>query len=460
MSGPFQLSRLARALDAAPVRRVRGTLLNAVGPLLEAELPGAAVGALAEVDEVLCEVVGFRESHALLMPLGPTEGVSFGAEVQTRAESITVPVGDELLGRVLDGLGRPMDGGLPLQTRERRRVSATAPAPLARQLIAEPLYTQVRAIDGLITLGKGQRVAIIAGSGVGKSTLLGMIARKVQADVAVVCLVGERGREVREFIELSLGPEGMARSVVVAVTSERSPALQIKGAFVATTLAEYFRDQGKAVLLLMDSLTRLSLAQRQIGLAAGEPPTTRGFTPSVFAQLPRLLEWAGPGTRGGSITGIYTVLVESDDTNDPIADAVRGIVDGHIVLSRGLASHGHYPAIDVLASLSRLMTRVTGADHRQVATRMRDLLATWSENEELIRLGAYREGTDPEVDQAIAAHKQIRGFLRQGTDEASPPGATLDAMRTALGVVDPQEQRRRERQARRARRKRQQQPSR
>lgn len=423
------LEALAGALRGAQVTRVRGQLVNAVGSLLEAEIPGVSVGALCEVGEgLLAEVVGFREQRTLLMPLGGTEGVSFGAPVRALAASIRAPVGEALLGRVIDGMGAPIDGKGSIFTRDRRAVVQGAPAPLDRDLISEPLFTGVRAIDGLITLGRGQRVAIIAGSGVGKSTLLGMITRSVEADVVVVCLIGERGREVKEFLEFNLGDEGLRRSVVVAVTSEQSPAMQIKGAFLATTIAEHFRDEGKSVLLLMDSLTRLSLAQRQIGLSAGEPPTTRGFTPSVFAQLPRLLERAGPGRNGGAITGIYTVLVEADDTNDPIADAVRGIVDGHIILSRRLGSHGHYPAIDVLASLSRLMGRVTEPTHRSAAARTRASLATWAENEELIRLGAYRKGTDPGVDAAIDAHPAILGFLQQEVSAPSLPSETLQRL--------------------------------
>jgi flagellum-specific ATP synthase len=302
---------------------------------------------------------------------------------------------------------------------------------MRRTLISRAIPTGVRVLDGLLTLGHGQRISIMAGSGVGKSTLLGMLARNMQADVNVVCLIGERGREVREFIEHNLGPEGLARSVVVVVTSEQSPALQVKGAFLATTLAEFFRDQGKDVLLLMDSITRLALAQRQIGLAAGEPPTTRGFTPSVFSLLPRLLERAGPGADCGSITGIYTVLIEGDDIHDPIGDAVRGIVDGHVVLSRKMASHGHFPAVDVLASLSRLMDRVVRDDHKKAAARIRDIMATWEENEELIRLGAYRKGSSPQVDEAIAILPKIREFLRQ----PATTGVTFDDTVTHLKQV-------------------------
>lgn len=430
------LEDLALALQRARYHRSRGRLLHAVGPLLEAELPGAVVGGLVSVgDGCTCEVVGFKERRALLMPLEPTTGIGYGAEVVWQDESITVSVGEELLGRVLDGMGRPIDGKGPLGSRLRRPVTALAPDPLGRTLIAEPMPTGVKVLDGLLTLGRGQRISIMAGSGVGKSTLLGMIARNVQADVNVVCLIGERGREVREFLELNLGAEGLARSVLVVVTSEQSPALQVKGAFLAQTLAEYFRDEGRDVLVLMDSITRLAQAQRQIGLAAGEPPTRGGFTPSVFSVLPALLERAGPGAQGGSITGIYTVLVEGDDIHDPIGDAVRGIVDGHVVLSRNLASHGLYPAVDVPASLSRLMSRVATPEHRVAAERYRDLLATWRENEELIRLGAYRKGTSAAVDEAVERFPALRAFQAQGVDDALGLEDTVGALRRAVGLA-------------------------
>ncbi len=431
----IDLGGLELALSQARMQKARGRLLTAVGPLLEAELPGAVVGGLCRVGEnCTCEVVGFKDRRALLMPLGTTEGVSYGADVTWQDESITVQVGDELLGRVLDGLGRPIDGGPPLTARARRSVAAHAPSALERSLITEPIATGVKVLDGLLTLGRGQRISIMAGSGVGKSTLLGMIARNVEADVNVVCLIGERGREVREFIELNLGPEGLARSVLVVVTSEQSPALQVKGAFLAQTIAEHFRDTGRDVLVLMDSITRLAQAQRQIGLAAGEPPTRGGFTPSVFSVLPALLERAGPAGGGGSITGIYTVLVEGDDIHDPIGDAVRGIVDGHVVLSRKLAMHGQYPAVDVLASLSRLMSRVAGPPHREGANRFRDLLATWRENEELIRLGAYRKGTSKDVDEAVARVDALKDFVCQGTEDAMEFSATVKALRMAVGL--------------------------
>ncbi|MFK7926817.1 MAG: FliI/YscN family ATPase [Myxococcota bacterium] len=430
----IDLTGLEQAIQSSRLQRVQGRLIQAVGPLLEAELPGAVVGGLCRVGtECVCEIVGFKERRALLMPLGSTEGISFGAPVHWEDTAITVKVGPDLLGRVLNGLGEPIDGGPPLSGRDRRAVAAVAPDPLKRSLITEPMPTGVKVLDGLLTLGKGQRISIMAGSGVGKSTLLGMIARNVQADVNVVCLIGERGREVREFLELNLGPEGLARSVLVVVTSEQSPALQVKGAFLAQTIAEWFRDQGQNVLVLMDSITRLAQAQRQIGLAAGEPPTRGGYTPSVFSVLPALLERAGPGSDGGSITGIYTVPVDGDDIHDPIGDAVRGIVDGHVVLSRHLASHGQYPAVDVLASLSRLMSRISDPAHDKAAKRFRDLLATWRENEELIRLGAYRKGTSADVDEAVARQPLLKAFVSQGVDDPVSFDDAVSALRQAVG---------------------------
>ena len=420
---------LTEAVSRARLERVSGRVVEVVGTLAEAEIPGAVVGGLCKIgEETLCEVVGFRDRRALLMPLESLTGVSYGSKVSTVEGSIKISVGEELVGRILDGLGRPMDGGDNFRNVEQRRVEGRALDPLARTLIEEPLETGLRVLDGLLTIGKGQRIAVMSGSGVGKSTLMGMLARNVRADINVICLVGERGREVREFIERDLGPEGLARSVLVVVTSDRSPVLQVKGAFVAASIAEHFRDQGKDVLMMMDSLTRFAMAQRQIGLAAGEPPTTKGYTPSVFGLLPKLLERVGPGTNGGSITGIFTVLVEGDDIHDPIGDAVRGIVDGHVVLSRKLASHGHYPAVDVLESLSRVMVTITDEEHKRHAGKMRDLLATWAENEELIRLGAYRKGSSAEVDEAIERHGELEKFLKQGMRENSPFAETLRRM--------------------------------
>lgn len=430
----MNLGALRTALDEAPTERVTGRLVEAVGPLLEARIPGATVGSMWRVaPSTVCEVVGFRDRRALLVPLEATDGVAFGASVHHVSQSLSVPVGPELLGRVLDGLGRPMDGRPLPATASRRRVEGGAPPALQRQLVSDLLPTGVRVIDGLCTLARGQRMSIVAGSGVGKSTLLGAVARNTRVDANVICLVGERGREVREFLEHNLGPEGLARSVLVVATSEQSPALQVKAPFLATTIAEALRDAGLDVLLMVDSLTRLALAQRQIGLAAGEPPTTRGFTPSVFGLLPRLLERAGPGTGGASITGLYTVLVEGDDPNDPIGDAVRGIVDGHLVLSRKLAAHNHYPAVDVLSSLSRLMDRVASPRHKAVAARCRDLLATWDENEELVRLGAYRKGTSPQVDDAIERIPAVHRWLRQGA-ESGAFAEDLARLEAALGM--------------------------
>ncbi len=434
----IDLSGLRHAVDTASLERTSGRIVEVVGTLAEAELPGAVVGGLCCIGEdILCEVVGFKERRALLMPLESLDGVAYGAPVTTMEGSIRIGVGPELVGRILDGLGNPIDGGPTLRLNERQRVHAAPPDPLARSIISEPLETGIRVLDGLLTLGKGQRIGVMAGSGVGKSTLMGMLARHVKADVNVICLVGERGREVREFIERDLGPEGLARSVVVVVTSDKSPVLQVKGAFVAAAIAESFRDQGQDVLLMMDSLTRFAMAQRQIGLAAGEPPTTKGYTPSVFSLLPKLLERAGAGENGGSITGVYTVLVEGDDIHDPVGDAVRGIVDGHVVLSRKLAVHGHYPAVDVLQSLSRVMVNVTDKDHQGAAMHIRGVLATWEENEELIRLGAYRQGTSADVDESIEKRPVLDVLLQQGVDESTPLAHTLHAMARIAGMSLP-----------------------
>jgi flagellum-specific ATP synthase len=390
-----------------------------VGTVIEADLPGVAVGELTQVGRTFAEVIGFRAHRALLMPLGTLQGIAHGAPVVVHSQSLSVPVGPGLLGRVVDPLGKPMDGR-PLENVARRRsLEGAAPDPMRRQRITTSLPSGIRVIDGLLTMGRGQRVAVMAGSGVGKSTLMGMVARNSQSDINVVALIGERGREVREFLERDLGEEGLARSVVVIATSDASPVLQVKAMYSAIAIAEYFRDEGQDVLFMVDSLTRLAMAQRQIGLAAGEPPTTKGYTPSVFTLMPRVLERLGPGAPRGSITGFLTVLVEGEDMEDPVADTVRGIVDGHIVLARRLASLGHYPAIDVLQSVSRTMPQTVSGDHMTWANRVRALIATYRENEELIRLGAYKAGTDSEVDTAIAANKHIRGFLCQTVDDTT-----------------------------------------
>lgn len=427
--------RLRQQLATVSLSRVQGRVTQVVGPLLEAELPGARLGALCTVaGDRPCEVVGFKGGQALLTPLGSVQGISHGERVEVSDEALLTPVGDELLGRVVDALGQPMDGR-PLVSAHRRPILGDAAPPLQRDLIGEPLPTGVRIIDGAMPLARGQRVMIAAGSGVGKSTLLGMLARFVDCDVVVACLVGERGREVREFVEHNLGPEGMKRAVVVVATSDQSPAVQVKAPLTATAIAEAFRDQGKSVLLLVDSLTRLALAQRQIGLAAGEPPTTRGYTPSVFANLAPLLERAGPGVGGGSISAVYTVLVEGDDHNDPVADAVRGIVDGHVVLSRKLASMGHFPAIDLMHSLSRVASAVATEEHLELARRLRRLLAVWLDNEELVRLGAYRPGASAEVDDAMARYPLVSAWAQQRSDERVGTDESLAALAQVVGAA-------------------------
>jgi len=428
------LDRLSAHLAMPNLLTRRGRVGQVIGSVIEADLPGVAVGEQAMVGRTPAEVIGFREHRALLMPLGTLQGIAHGTSVEVKNRVLQVPVGTGLLGRVVDPLGAPLDGRPLTDVPLRRNLDSGAPDPMKRSLIHKPLITGLRVIDGLLTLGEGQRISILAGSGVGKSTLMGMFARNSQADVNVVTLIGERGREVREFLERDLGTAGLARSVVCVATSDSSPVLQVKAMSTGLAIAEHFRDQGLRVLLMVDSLTRLAMAQRQIGLSAGEPPTTRGYTPSVFGLMPRLLERAGPGANGGSITGVFTVLVEGEDMDDPVADTVRGIVDGHLVLSRKLASHGHYPPIDVLQSVSRTMSATCERDQLAWASRMRALLATWRENEELIRLAAYKRGSDAEVDAAIDAHGKIDAFLRQGVAEASEWSATLAAMASIVGA--------------------------
>ena len=414
-----------------------GRVQSVVGLLLEASGLNPAVGEFCYIHEhdrpgrrrIKAEVVGIRGGTSVLMPLEETVGLRAGCFVQRAALPLTIQVGEALLGRVIDAGGHPLDGKGPLMLRGEQPVHCAPPSPMERRLIDTPLPTGVRAIDAFLTLGKGQRIGIFAGSGVGKSTLLSMIARRAQADVNVIALIGERGREVREFITDNLGEEGLQRSVVIAVTGDQAAMSRVKGASVAMAVAEYFRNQGKDVLLMMDSVTRVAMAQREIGLAIGEPPTTRGYTPSVFALLPRLLERAGPGARG-TITGIFTVLVDGDDMNEPVGDAVRGILDGHIVLSRKLAHAGHFPAIDVLQSVSRVMPRVTPPEARAAADMARGLLSTHSKVEDLLRIGAYKPGSDAEADRAIAANAALTGFLKQGVNDpidANPVG-TLQSL--------------------------------
>lgn len=427
-----RLSSLRRALDQIDDTPRVGTVSRLVGLTIEANGPWAEVGELVEIappgrKPLLAEVVGFRGNQIIMMPLGEMHGVGPGTPVYSIGRELRVQVGQGLLGRVLDGLGRPIDGLGPLVANESVPVHRAPLHPMERLPIEEPLSLGVRSIDGLITCGKGQRLGIFAGSGVGKSTLLGMLARGGAAEVNVIALIGERGREVKEFLERDLGPDGLRRSVVIVATSDQPAMVRLKGAFVATAIAEYFRDQGRDVLLLMDSVTRFAAAQREVGLAAGEPPATKGYTPSVFSLLPKLLERTGRST-AGTITGLYTVLVDGDDLTEPIADAVRSILDGHIVLSRRLAERSHYPAVDVLASVSRSMLHIVSPEHRQAAARMRELMAAYREAEDLINIGAYVKGNNPLVDKALEKLPQIEGFLRQEVDEAVPIDETVSRL--------------------------------
>src|SRR6266536_1032113 len=420
----LDLSRHRSLVAQSSALRFQGRVVQVVGLSIEVEGLRLPMGdichlypdrASAGASRITAEVVGFRDNRLILMPFADTHGVRPGTAVFPSGRGFSVTVGEELLGRVIDGLARPIDGKGPLNTSRTARITDAPPSPLGRMPIRQPLATGVRALDGLLTCGRGQRMGIFAGSGVGKSTLLGMIARNCEADVNVIALIGERGREVQEFIEHDLGPEGMARSVVVVSTSDQ-PALQrLKGAWVATAIAEWFRGRGQQVTLMMDSVTRFAMAQREIGLTVGEPPVARGYPPSVFAMLPRLLERAGTAERG-SITGLYTVLVDGDDMQDPIADAVRGILDGHIVLSRTLAQENHYPAIDVLQSVSRLFTALSTPEHLSAAAIVRDAMFAYQQARDLINIGAYVAGSNPQIDRALRMQPHIQRFLRQAPD--------------------------------------------
>ncbi len=396
------------------VTEVRGLIVEGTGPQLPV---GAHVLIKSTSQDVHAQVVGFKSGKVLCMPFDQTQGIAPGSVITAAEGSAEVAVSYHLQGRVIDALGNPLDGRPLVSTSQVVPLYRNPPNPVTRTRISNCLDLGVRAINGFLTVGQGQRVGIMAGSGVGKSTLLGMIARTSKSDVNVIALVGERGREVREFIERDLGPEGLARSVVVVATGDQSALLRIRAAFMATAIAEYFRDEGKKVTLMVDSVTRLAMAQREVGLAAGEPPATRGYTPSVFAMLPKLLERAGTGEGSGSITGLYTVLVEGDDMNEPVADTVRGILDGHIVLSRKLASKGHFPAIDILQSLSRSMSDIVDPNVMQMAAEMRDILASYQEAEDLITIGAYKQGQNPKVDRAVAKMEAVTAFLRQAVNE-------------------------------------------
>jgi FliI/YscN family ATPase len=430
------LSTFSERLVDVPRLAAYGRITRLVGLVAEASGMDVGLGELCRITSmneersVLAEVVGFHERGVQLMPLGDMSGLHPGSSVQPLGRTFGVDVGPALLGRVLNGLGHPIDGLGKVDFEVRVPLAAEPPNPLERQMIDEVLETGVRAIDGTLTIGRGQRVGIFAGSGVGKSTLLGMIARQARADVNVIALLGERGREVRDFLEHSLGPEGLARSVVIVATGDQAALVRARGALVATAIAEYFRDQGKQVLLMVDSVTRVAMAWREIGLAVGEPPTTKGYPPSVFAALPRLLERAGNGATGG-ITGIYTVLVDGDDFNEPVADASRSILDGHIVLTRKLAATGHYPSIDVLESKSRVRDQIIDVTQRSAANALLRLEAAYREKEDLIMVGAYQKGSDPHVDAAIALRERVLGFLQQQPEESSTVGATRAAL---LGI--------------------------
>jgi flagellum-specific ATP synthase len=436
---PPKLDRYNHLVTRLSPMKFNGKVSQVIGVVVESRGPAAHLGEICEIHykrnepPILAEVVGFREGTVLLMSLGAMEEIAAGSDVVATGSSLKVRVGDSLLGRVLDGLGRPIDGLGPIECEEELLVSRTPPHPLQRQRIHEPLAFGIRAIDGALTCGKGQRIGIFAGSGVGKSTLLGMIARNTEADVNVIALIGERGREVRDFLEKDLGTEGLARSVVVVATSDQVAISRLRGAMLATSIAEYFRDKGLDVVLMMDSITRVAWAQREIGLAVGEPPTTRGYTPSVFAMLPRLLERSGTA-ESGSITGLYAVLVEGDDMNEPVADAVRSILDGHIVLSRDLAHRNHYPAIDVLASVSRLMPDVTASEHRAAAGVLRDVLATYRSAEDLINIGAYADGSNAKIDHAKAHMEAVNAFLKQGVAEPAPFADSVASLEGLFGT--------------------------
>jgi flagellum-specific ATP synthase len=426
---------LDRALVAARPR-VTGRVRRVVGLNLEVEGLDVAIGDAVHVDaggrRLPAEVVALRDGGLVCMPFGTLDGVRAGATVEATGGPLTIGLGEELLGRVLDGLGRPVDGGPDLDHLQQSGVAGIPPHPLRRARVQEPLALGVRALDTLVPVGRGQRLGIFAGSGVGKSSLLSMIARNSEADVSVIALVGERGREVREFLENDLGPEGLARSVVVVATSDEPALVRLRAALTATRIAEWFRDRGQHVVLMMDSVTRFAMAQREIGLSAGEPPATRGYPPSVFALLPQLLERAGTG-EVGSITGLYTVLVDGDDMNEPIGDAARSILDGHVVLTRRLATSGHFPSIDVLESVSRVSSAVTTPDQRATATEVRRLLAAHRDAKDLLEIGAYAHGTNPVVDRAIALEPDLTAFLRQEMHDGAPADASWSRLHALVG---------------------------
>lgn len=422
-----------QALSIVDTIRTHGKVNQVVGLLIESEGPAVKVGEVCNIYSkdsplpIKSEVVGFKKNKVLLMPLGEMSGIAPGCEVQATGKPLMVKVGEGLRGRVLGGLGQPIDGLGPLDAVDEVPIYRDPPNPITRPRINKTLSLGVRAIDGLLTFGRGQRVGIFAGSGVGKSTVLSMIARNTQADINVLALIGERGRELRDFLERDLGEEGMRRSVVVVATSDQPALVRLKGAYVGTAIAEYFRDQGYDVMLMMDSVTRFAMAQREVGLAVGEPPATKGYTPSCFALLPKLMERAGTAAKG-TITAIYTVLVEGDDMNEPIADTTRGILDGHIELSRKIAARNHYPAISIPTSVSRLFTEVATKEHQAAAGKLREVLSLYEKNEDLINIGAYQKGSSQKVDWAISKIDEVNSFLKQGIFEPSPFDDTVERL--------------------------------
>jgi len=435
--GVPNLQRHLERLESSEPLRVYGKVLEVVGLTIEATGPPTQIGDLCYVQaadgerRIPVEVVGFRRDRILLMPLADSRGIGPDSLLIPTHAPLKFRAGDGLIGRVVDGLGNPIDGKPPIRDGREVNVMAAAPRAMERTRITEAISTGVRSIDGMVTCGKGQRIGVMAGSGVGKSKLMGMIARNTNADISVIALIGERGREVRDFIEVDLAEAGLERSVVVVATSDEPALVRIKGAYLATAIAESFRSQGADVLLMMDSITRFAMAQREVGLAVGEPPTSKGYPPSVFSMLPKLLERAG-SDRFGSITGVYTVLVEGDDMNDPVADAVRSMLDGHVVLSRDLASRGHYPAVDVLESISRVMLDVTDERHQQAAAKLRQIMAVHRDAEDLVNIGAYVKGSNPEIDEALRVMPKIREFLKQGLFETSSLDDVVDAIHLAL----------------------------
>jgi flagellum-specific ATP synthase len=429
--------KICKIIQRTETYRYFGKIEKVVGMMIESTGPESRIGDLCRIynqnaqSYSLAEVVGFRSHRVLLMPYEEPDGISFGNIVESTGEALKINVTENMIGRVINAMGEPIDGKGPIEEGYKYDVQSVGANPFSRPPIEEILEFGVKAIDGLLTIGKGQRMGIFAGSGVGKSTLLGMIARNVKTQVNVIALVGERGREVRQFLENDLGEEGLKRSVVVVATSDQPPMQRMKCALTATTIAEFFKDQGNDVLLMMDSLTRFAMAQREIGLATGEPPVARGYTPSIYSMMPKLLERTG-NFEMGSITGIYTVLVEGDDMNEPVADTVRGIIDGHIVLSRKIAARNHYPAIDILESVSRLMTNIVDSEQLEIVSRMRNMLSVYDTNFDLVNIGAYKNGTNPALDQAMLKIEAINHFLQQGIDEKCIFQESIELMKSAV----------------------------